>query len=131
MQVRCTARSQTQYLPSSSHISAEYNSYGQWSVAKVQVKHIMHYLGGLFSLLRLSWICFVCICACVYIELERVRERFCSFFREKKIVFASAFTHAFSMCACWLKLLSVSSLCMCIVLALYRLCMPSRLSVLQ
>lgn len=50
--------------------------YGQWSVAKVQVKHIMHYLGGLFTSLRLSWISFVCVyCICACILSAREWER--------------------------------------------------------
>lgn len=67
--------------PSSSHISPECSSYGQWSMAKVQVKHIMHYLGGLLVYLVChGFVLFVytCVCVCVYDEWDS----FCSFFRE-------------------------------------------------
>lgn len=54
-------------------------------MAKVQVKHIMHYLGGLYSLPHLSWIYFVCIyCICVCILSEREWERAFVFSSERR-----------------------------------------------
>lgn len=60
-------------------------------MAKVQVKHIVHYLDGLFSWPLLSWICFVCICVCILSARELL-----FFLQRDKIVFAFAFTHAFN-----------------------------------
>lgn len=100
-------RQQSQTIPpSSSHISPKCSSYGQWSMAKVQVKHIMHYLGGLLVCLICHWFVCLYICVCVY----WVRELL-FFLQRDKIVFALAFTHAragwspslFLVCAlCWL-----------------------------
>lgn len=74
-------------------------------MATVQVKHIMHYLGGLFSFSVMDVFC-------LYVFILSESERELLFFLQRdKIVFAFAFTHASSVCACWLKPLSVSSLC--------------------
>lgn len=100
--------------PSTSHISPECSSYGQWSMAKVQVKHIMHYLGGLLVFLVChGFVLFVYIRACVYIEWDS----FCSFFRGTRLCLHLP-PHT---CACRLKpplapSLSLSSLRMCWVL---------------
>ena len=81
-------------------------------MAKVQVKHIIHYREAFYSLAHLSWF-YVCVYLCVLNE----RKSFCSFFRDARLCllffFFFALTHALSMCMCRLQPRSVFSLYYC------------------
>lgn len=62
-------------------------------MATVQVKHIMHYLGGLFSFSVTDVFCLY-----VFILSESERESFCSFFRETRLCL-HLLSHMLPVCA--------------------------------
>lgn len=131
MQVR------THTIPSSGSLfSPEFSCCGQLKKAKVQVKHIMHYLGRLFSLPRLSGLCFVWMCGmCVFISSVRVRKLFVPSSRKDKgcvrICSHACFQGERVLAGSSLSSTLCLSLCVRIAPASYRLCTPSRLSVPQ